>query len=63
MLTSLHIYHTPPKRDKQAAHHSSPPPIHLLIILLILAAGDIVHPFLVVKVPTDGAFDALLKLQ
>ena len=37
--------------------------IHLLIIPLVVARSDVVHPFLVVEVPADGALDAFLELE
>ena len=37
--------------------------IHLLVVLLVVATGDVVHPLLVVEVPTDGLLDALLELK
>ena len=30
---------------------------------MVVAAGHVVHPLLVVEVPTDGALDAFFKLQ
>lgn len=36
--------------------------IHAAIILLIVSRGDIVHPFLIVKIPSDGLLYTLLKL-
>ena len=37
--------------------------IHFFVVAFVVAGGDIVHPFLVVKIPTDGLFDAFLKLE
>lgn len=37
--------------------------MHLLAIPFVVAAGDVVHPRLVVEVPADGAFDASLELE
>ena len=37
--------------------------VHVVIILLILTTGDVVHPLLIVKVPTHGLFNTLLELQ
>ena len=37
--------------------------IHVIVVLLVVARGDIVHPFLVVEIPTYGSFNAFLKLQ
>ena len=35
--------------------------VHFLVVLLIVAAGDVLHPLLVVEVPVDGQDDALLE--
>ncbi len=40
-----------------------PIPVHFLVILLVVAAGDVVEPFLVVKVPAHRLLDAFLELQ
>ena len=40
-----------------------PPPIHFLVILLVVTAGDVVHPLLVVEIPSDGFLNAFLELQ
>lgn len=40
-----------------------PPLVHFLVVALVVAAGDVVHPVLVVEVPPHGLFDALLKLE
>ena len=37
--------------------------IHHFIILLVVAGGDVVHPCLVVEVPSHGLLDAFLELQ
>jgi len=37
--------------------------IHLLVVLLVVAAGDVVHPLLVFKIPLYGLFDSLLELE
>ena len=37
--------------------------IHVIVILLVVARGHIVEPLLIVKIPADGLFDALLELQ
>ena len=37
--------------------------IHVVVILLVVSRSDIVHPSLVVQVPTDGFLDAFLKLE
>ena len=44
-------------------HEISTVLIHFIIILLILTTGDVVHPLLVVEIPTHGLFNALLELQ
>ena len=35
--------------------------VHFLVVLLVVAAGDVLHPLLVVEVPVDGQDDALLE--
>ena len=35
--------------------------VHFLVVLLVVAAGDVLHPLLVVEVPVDGEDDALLE--
>ena len=35
--------------------------VHFLVVFLIVAAGDVLHPLLVVEVPVDGQDDALLE--
>ena len=35
--------------------------VHILIVVLVVAAGDVVHPLLVVQVPVNGQHDALFK--
>ncbi len=35
--------------------------VHFLVVFLVVAAGDVVHPLLVVQVPINGQDDALLK--
>ncbi len=40
-----------------------PVPVHFFVILLVVAAGDVVEPFLVVKVPAHRPLDAFLELQ
>ena len=35
--------------------------VHILIVVLVVAAGDVVHPLLVVQVPVNGQHDALLE--
>ena len=35
--------------------------VHFLVVFLIVAAGDVLHPLLVVEIPVDGQDDALLK--
>ena len=40
-----------------------PPLVHFLVVALVVAAGDVVHPVLVVEVPPHGLLDALLKLE
>ena len=37
--------------------------IHAFVVLLVLAGGDVVHPFLVVEVPSYCLFYALLELK
>ena len=37
--------------------------VHVFVIPLVVAGGDVVHPGLVVEIPTDGALDAFLELQ
>ena len=37
--------------------------VHTFVVLLIIATGDIVHPLLVVEVPTDGLLDTFLELE
>ena len=37
--------------------------IHLFVVLLVLTTSDIVHPCLVVEIPTDSFLYTLLKLQ
>jgi hypothetical protein len=37
--------------------------IHILIVASIVAGGDAIHPFLVVKIPSDGLLDALFELE
>ena len=43
--------------------HLLPILIHILIIPLILTGRHIIDPFLVIKVPTDGFFDAFFELE
>ena len=40
-----------------------PVPIHLIVVLLIVAAGDIVQPVLVVKIPPHRLFYPFLELK
>ena len=35
--------------------------VHFLVVLLVVAAGDVLHPLLVVEVPVNGQDDAFLK--
>ena len=35
--------------------------VHFLVVLLVVAAGDVLHPLLVIEVPVDGQDDALLE--
>ena len=35
--------------------------VHFLVVLLIVAAGDVLHPLLVVEIPVDRQDDALLE--
>ena len=35
--------------------------VHFLVVFLVVAAGDVLHPLLVVEVPVDGQDDALLE--
>ena len=35
--------------------------VHFLVVLLVVAAGDVLHPLLVVEVPVDGQDNALLE--
>ena len=35
--------------------------VHILIVVLVVAAGDVVHPLLMVQVPVNGQHDALFK--
>ncbi len=37
--------------------------IHFFVVPLIVAGGDVVHPILVVEVPTDSLFNAFLELE
>ena len=37
--------------------------IHLFVILLVLSGCDIIHPLLIVEVPTYSLLNALLELQ
>ena len=37
--------------------------IHAFVVLLVLAGGDVVHPFLVVEIPSYRLFYALLELK
>ena len=37
--------------------------IHILIILLILPRSNMIHPFLVIKIPLHGLLDTLFKLE
>ena len=36
--------------------------VHILVVAFVVAGGDVVHPVLVVEIPTDGLFDTLFKL-
>lgn len=40
-----------------------PVTVHFIIVFLVVPTGDIVHPFLVVEVPSYGLFDAFLELE
>ena len=51
------------KENKTAYKHGLSVFIHVVVVLLVVARGDVVHPFLVVQVPTDGLLDAFLKLE
>ena len=35
--------------------------VHFLVVFLVVAAGDVIHPLLMVQVPVDGQHDALLE--
>lgn len=37
--------------------------IHVVIVLLVIARGNVVHPFLVLEIPSYGLLDTLLKLE
>ena len=37
--------------------------VHIIIILLVVTRCDIIHPFLIVKVPANGLLYAFLKLK
>ena len=37
--------------------------IHLLVIFLVLTRSNVIHPFLIVQVPTNSFFNAFLKLK
>lgn len=39
-------------------HRILSPLIHIFVILFVVAAGDVVHPVLMLKVPLDGLFYA-----
>ena len=40
-----------------------PVPVHVFVILLVVSACHVVHPFLIVEIPTDGFLDAFFELQ
>ena len=37
--------------------------IHLVVVFLVIATCNIVHLFLVIKIPSDGLLYSFLKLQ
>ena len=37
--------------------------IHVLIVFHVVAAGDVVHPILVIEIPADSFLDALFELE
>ena len=37
--------------------------VHVVVVFHVVAAGDIVHPFLVVEIPADGTLNAFLELE
>ena len=49
----------PPSREGQEGLFT----IHLLIILLILPISNMIHPFLVLKIPFHGLFVSFLKQE
>ena len=37
--------------------------VHAFVIVLVFAAGYVFHPFLVVKIPSDGFYDTIFKFS
>ncbi len=37
--------------------------IHFLVVAFVVAGGDVVHPVLMVKIPTNGVLDAFFELE
>ena len=37
--------------------------VHVVVVAEVVAAGDAVHPVLMVEVPADGLLDPFLKLE
>ena len=35
--------------------------VHVFVVVLVFAAGYVFHPFLVVKIPSDGFYDTIFK--
>ncbi len=35
--------------------------VHVFVVVLVFTAGYVFHPFLVVKIPSDGFYDTIFK--
>jgi hypothetical protein len=38
-----------------------PVQIHFLVVFFVIAGGNVVHPLLVIEIPTDGFLNAFLE--